>query len=157
DVIHVDPPPPSHFNARVNPEVDRIIAKAMAKDPAARYQTADEMVTDLDAALRAVTHADSQETELIPMHRTTLAGTVIERIRRPRTAATAVLALLIVAGFAAWWFLRDRSYQPAPETLRWYREGVAALRDGTYYKASKALERAATDPQFVMAHARLAE
>jgi len=35
---------------------------------------------------------------------------------------------------------------------------VTALRDGTYYKASKALERAAaSDGRFSMAHARLAE
>jgi len=157
DVIHVNPPPPSQFNARVNPEVDRIVAKAIAKDPAARYQNAEEMAADLDAALRAVTHADSQETELIPTHRTTLASTVVERIRRPRTAAAAVVALFAVAGIATWLIVRDAPYQPAPETLRWYGEGVAALRDGTYYKASKALERAAGDPRFAMAHARLAE
>ena len=47
---------------------------------------------------------------------------------------------------------------PAPEAVRWYQEGVAALRDGTYYKASQALARAVgRDPQFSMAHARLAE
>jgi serine/threonine protein kinase len=154
-VLHVTPPPPSQFNPRVNPETDRVVARAMAKDPAARYASADEMAADLEAVLRAVTHADSQETELIAVPRTA-PTTVADRVKQPPIAAATVL-LVLLASLVAWWFLRDSSYQPAPETLRWYREGVAALRDGTYYKASKALERAAGDPRFAMAHARLAE
>jgi tetratricopeptide (TPR) repeat protein len=42
--------------------------------------------------------------------------------------------------------------------LQWYERGTAALRDGTYYKASKALESAIQfDDKFALAHARLAE
>ena len=52
----------------------------------------------------------------------------------------------------------DQTYSRGPSALRWYQEGVAALRDGTYYKASKALEQAVSrDREFNMAHARLAE
>ena len=68
----------------------------------------------------------------------------------------------VMAGLAAvaagWWLLAHRGYRPAPDALAAYREGVAALEDGTYYHASQALERAAArDPQFVLARARLAE
>ncbi|HEX8072655.1 MAG TPA: protein kinase [Pyrinomonadaceae bacterium] len=48
-VLHVDPPPPSQFNPHVPPELDEIALKALAKDPAERYQTAAEMQADLEA------------------------------------------------------------------------------------------------------------
>ncbi|MGA9625314.1 MAG: serine/threonine-protein kinase, partial [Bryobacteraceae bacterium] len=60
-VLHVDPPPPSRFNPQVTPEMDRIALKALAKQPEARYQSADEMAADLRAASLAL----SPETELL--------------------------------------------------------------------------------------------
>ena len=153
-VLHVDPPPPSQFNPQVTPEMDRIALKSLAKQPEARYQSADEMAADLRAAALAL----SPETELLPVPDVP-SGTG-HRLLWPvgRRAAIAVLALLAVAVLVGWWWLPARRYRPAPDALRWYQEGVTALRDGTYYKASKALERAASsDSRFSMAHARLAE
>ena len=43
--------PPSQVNEEVTPEIDRIVIKALEKDPAVRYQTAGEMARDLDAIL----------------------------------------------------------------------------------------------------------
>jgi serine/threonine-protein kinase len=42
------PPPPSHFNASIPPQIDRIVMKAMAKDPKDRYPSG----AALEAALR---------------------------------------------------------------------------------------------------------
>jgi tetratricopeptide (TPR) repeat protein len=77
---------------------------------------------------------------------------------RPRwlVAALSVVAMFVFA------FLASRMWSPAakpsPDALRWYQEGMNALRDGTYYKASKSLERAvALAPRYAMAHAHLAE
>jgi eukaryotic-like serine/threonine-protein kinase len=47
-IIRDEPSPPSQLNADVPSELDRITLKALAKKPAARYQTADEMIADLD-------------------------------------------------------------------------------------------------------------
>lgn len=48
--------------------------------------------------------------------------------------------------------------KPPEEAQRWFDEGSAALREGTYLKAAKALERAVRiDAGFVLAHARLAD
>lgn len=41
-------PAPSQFNPRLPPDVDRIIFRAMAKNPYDRYQTADEFIVQLD-------------------------------------------------------------------------------------------------------------
>ncbi len=166
-VLHVESPPPSEFNPRVTPEMDRIVLKALAKRPEDRYQKADEMAAELRAARLTITQSQTQETELLsvgPAPRRSArdsAGAAVRRLTaslvRRRGAAVAALAALALALGAGWW-LWFRPYQPAPDALRWYREGVTALRDGTYYKASKALEQAVErDQRFTMAHARLAE
>jgi serine/threonine-protein kinase len=48
-IVHADPPPPSALNSRVPPMLDLIAAKALAKDPAARYPDARELAADLRA------------------------------------------------------------------------------------------------------------
>ena len=45
------PVPPSQINPRVDPELERIILKCMEKDPANRFQTADELRAVLNAYL----------------------------------------------------------------------------------------------------------
>jgi serine/threonine-protein kinase len=45
--VREDPKPPSSLNPQVNPALDAIVLKAMAKNPANRYQSAAEMRGDL--------------------------------------------------------------------------------------------------------------
>jgi len=49
-IIHVTPPPPSKLNPQVTAALDRITLKALEKKVEARYQSAAEMLTDLQAA-----------------------------------------------------------------------------------------------------------
>ncbi len=49
--VQQQPQPPSELNPNVPPGLEAIALKAMAKDPAARYQSATEMVEDLDRLL----------------------------------------------------------------------------------------------------------
>jgi serine/threonine-protein kinase len=51
-VANRDPLPASAFDSAFPPEVDYVIARAMAKDPTARYQTGREMALDLHSILR---------------------------------------------------------------------------------------------------------
>jgi len=44
-------PPPSSFNRRVTPELDVISLKALARDVADRYQSAQQLAADLDALI----------------------------------------------------------------------------------------------------------
>jgi serine/threonine protein kinase/predicted Zn-dependent protease len=167
-VLYFDPPPPSRFDPRVPPPLDAVVLKALAKNPDDRYQSALEMLTDLRAAREGLTQPDTQETEVFPApgvptppptaNLWSSLHTLTGPLRRSRTTAALSVVLLLAAFVGAWWMFTDRTYRASPEAQRWYQEGVAALRDGTYYKASKALEQAANrDPQFSMAHARLAE
>jgi eukaryotic-like serine/threonine-protein kinase len=49
--VRENPPPPSTINPDVPPELDAIVLKAMAKNPANRYQSAAEMRADLIRAI----------------------------------------------------------------------------------------------------------
>lgn len=115
--------------------LDPIVSKLLEKDPQRRYSSAAEVVSALDA----------------------LAG-----LRRPPTplrriwwAAAAALSLgAAVLAYNLW----NAPHQPASHVARWYSDGLNAMRDGTYLKASLAFEQAIRqDSAFAMAHARLAE
>ena len=168
-VLHVEPAPPSQLNPQVPASLDRVALKALAKAPEVRYQSAGEMIADLRAERVALTQRDTEETELLAtvpasIHQGHVSSalrslrTLAGPLRRSRATTIVVMALVAAVILAGFWLWPDGSYQAQPEALRWYQEGLTALRDGTYYKASKALEQAVDrDPQFTLAHARLAE
>ena len=52
-VVHTDPVPPSKLNPAISAAMESVILKCLAKSPADRYQTGEELARDL-AALRAV-------------------------------------------------------------------------------------------------------
>jgi tetratricopeptide (TPR) repeat protein/predicted Ser/Thr protein kinase len=144
-VLQVDPPPPSRINPAVPPVLDRICSKALAKEPSGRYQSAAAMLEDLESARLTLAEPAAPPA---PVHRAW-------RNRRLLAACAACLAAVCIVAAVLW--LR-RGHEPDPQTLRWYHEGSDAIRDGTYFKAAQALERAVTlDPSFALAHARLAE
>ncbi|MTE19970.1 Stk1 family PASTA domain-containing Ser/Thr kinase [Streptomyces sp. TRM43335] len=49
--VREEPQPPSSFDPEITPEMDAIVLKALVKDPDYRYQSADEMRADIEAAL----------------------------------------------------------------------------------------------------------
>lgn len=51
--LYVDPPPPSHFNTTILPQVDEVILKALSKDPRDRHASTDTLVDALDQAFKA--------------------------------------------------------------------------------------------------------
>jgi len=128
-----EPPQPSRLNPRSPARLDRVILKLLAKDRRERYASADELLADLDAPQRKPS-------------------------RRRAVAAVAGGAACVGGGVWVWLAKAQRHHDPAPAAIPWYREGIAALHYGSYYKASKALARAVEiDPAYAMAHAYLAE
>src|ERR671932_51829 len=61
-VLHVAPPPPSRFNPRVPPELDRLVLKALAKRPEDRFQSADEFAAELSRAAARLPDWDASRT-----------------------------------------------------------------------------------------------
>jgi len=84
-----------------------------------------------------------------------------KRLRRPLVfilAALAASAMALLATLEGGQLWRATPHHLSPNAVYWYDQGTNALRDGSYYKASKALERAIQlDNKFALAHARLAE
>jgi serine/threonine protein kinase/Flp pilus assembly protein TadD len=158
-VIHVDPPPPSAVVDDVPPELDRVILKALAKDRESRHQSAEELRKELTAVRDSLDVEGAVIRRLPGKSRSSRPGSVSGLVgiaRRPRVLVPAVVVMLAALSVPVW--RRATPYRPPPEALQWYERGTGALRDGTYYKASKELEQAITfDDKFALAHARLAE
>lgn len=165
-VLRDDPPPPSSLNRDIPKELDRVALKCLAKEPDARYQTADDVVTAL-ARIQSNLLSEATKTvmRLVPATAAPRASgtlaTISDIFRRPRLpvgyVALAVVALVtLVIGIL--YFARARPHQPNAEALQLYETGTNAIRAGSYFQASKALELAIrADDQFALAHARLAE
>jgi serine/threonine protein kinase len=98
--VREEPPPPSALNEELGPAVEAVVLRAMAKDPASRYQTADEMRQDLER-----TPMGGGPTEPIPAQRTAVLprrAAPPRRTRRwwpalPLLGATALAVVLILA------------------------------------------------------------
>lgn len=106
-IIHFNPPPPSSINKRVNPELDRITLKALAKKPESRYQTASEFVADLRATRSALDKEDGHRTQRLvvskPSHSSAFKS-ISDSLRRPRLSiGFFILAVLI--GIAIVWYV----------------------------------------------------
>jgi TonB family protein len=69
---------PSLHNDEVTPEIDKIVIKALQKDPSNRYQTAGEMARDLDAVLYSFRPTPTSADLAIYMHRLSSPEQVIE-------------------------------------------------------------------------------
>ena len=165
NILREEPPPPSKTNPDVPEEVDEIVQKALAKKPEARYQSAEELIADLESARSSILGLDRTVTRMnVPVngtHPTGALATLSDIFRRPRLSIGYVAAGLIILGViltTVFWLISPRAHPPRPEAAKLYEQGVAALHEGTAYKASKLLERAVSaDAEYALAHARLAE
>ena len=164
NVVRDDPPPPSQFNPRVSAELDRVTLKLLAKKPEERFQSADDLLTELNT-VRATLHDQTQDFLPKPVQissglRDRARMTLSYALQRPRYLIAAFF-LTLIAGFTfwgAWQFWKGSPYHPPSDAEQYYIQGTNALRDGTYYRASQMLEQAVKlDDGFALAHARLAE
>lgn len=165
-VIRDDPPAPSRLNPNVPPELDRITLKALAKKASDRYQSAEELLTDLGQVRESLRDAKSVRVRPVPVRQgamgTSLLTVFSDRLRQPRLLVLIFCATLTAALLAAWagtsW--RDRASEgfANPEAFQWYTRGTDALREGTYFKAVKSLQKAiSSGGDSPLTRARLAE
>jgi serine/threonine protein kinase/Tfp pilus assembly protein PilF len=158
-VIRDDPSPPSQFNPHVPPELDRITLRALHKKTEARYQTGDELLEDLKTVdLNPSQGKDTKLSSIVQTAKSTITRLLARR--HARTAAIAILAVVLVVLLTGVWLaIRPaRPPEPSAEAKRLYAAGLAALRDGSHIKASRLFEQALQDDtRFPLTHARLAE
>jgi tetratricopeptide (TPR) repeat protein len=155
-ICHGEPPFPSSLEAAVSPALERLCLQLLAKSPADRPASAEQVRDALremrgdDEAKSATRRRFTGRWPLRPLRR---------RQRRILTVTGLVVVALVLLVGAAYWRGRPQPLPPpAPDAARWYELGVAALGDGAYQQARRALETAVQiDPRFPLAHARLAE
>jgi len=148
-VVHEEPKSLKDAKRDVPPELQRIINRALKKNPEARYASAAEMLGDLKK------YQDCLKAEELGAFNL---RTILRRIRRPRVAIPAVCAILIIA-LASVWFVNRQA------KIRWTREEILPeverlieenWRDFTepYKLAEKAEEVIPNDPKLAELFAR---
>lgn len=114
--IQESPAQPSSLNPSVSPGLERIIIRAMAKNPADRYQSAVDMAAELDrlsgaAVVNSKKEDDEFATRVIPMVRPlresqpAVENTINTRQKRPLMFWVGmVLLLMVFAGVGSFWY-----------------------------------------------------
>jgi serine/threonine protein kinase len=116
-----EPPAPRRLNKAIPPELETIVLKALGKDPAERYATAQEMADDLQRFLRH---------EPIRARRPTLLERARKWTRRHRTAVqvAATMLLLTAVGLGVSTALLYREQQRTQAALQAEAEGRRLAR-----------------------------
>lgn len=145
-VLHVHPPAPSSLRSDLTPEHDQLCRRLMAKDPADRFQSAEELLGALRVLLPDTARGQEVDDD----------GQVD---RAWRWIALVIIVLAGVSGFGWWYSTRPIRLPVAPpEAARWFDRGTNSIREGAYYAAKLALRQAlAIFPDYPQAHTRLAE
>ncbi|HEY7392471.1 MAG TPA: serine/threonine-protein kinase [Bryobacteraceae bacterium] len=93
DHVNTEAPPPSSVNSKVPPEFDAVVMKSLAKNPADRYQTADEFRARLEGlknTLRGKTGAAHSEPPQVGSLAAVGAGAGLAEIAAPDFGMTTV-------------------------------------------------------------------
>ena len=97
-IVHEDPVPPINLKPGINPKLNALIAKALARDPAARFQTAEEMCAALDAL--DIPRVGTKTERIEPLLVRTVAMPVLVKKRR-RLGLWLLVFFLLLTGATA--------------------------------------------------------
>jgi eukaryotic-like serine/threonine-protein kinase len=146
-IIRKEAPPLAEQVSDVAAEIERIVQKTLNKNANERYQTAGDLRIDLrNLQKRLEFETDTSGKVLTPSGgldaRTSSRINLSTIAKRPLVIIPAVLGTLALALIAV--FMSQGSlvpYRRSADARYWYDLGTSALRDGTYYKASKGWKR----------------
>lgn len=133
-IVHEDPLPPIKLKPGVNPRLNALVVKALARDPAARFQTAEEMCAALDAL--DIPRVGTKTERIEPLFVKTLAVPVPKRRRRVGlwllvfllllTGATAGVAILYPEEFKQRYYLTKEKLKPWIDRVKQIASGQQA-------------------------------
>ncbi len=123
-LMHIQEPPPPvrRFNKDVSPALERVIAKALAKDPEERFPNVAALNAAYQAALKNGGEAEGLATQAIPTPRREAVG----RVQTPRRSGSRIgwalsgvlgLAVVALAAAVAWPALNGGSGANAPPEI----------------------------------------
>lgn len=155
NILHAQPPAPSSIRPGLTAQHDALCRRLLAKEPADRFQTAEELLTELHG-FSSVVATPVQDS---PASASQAPGSTARGRRWGIVGVLALVTVVIAVTGVAWAWRASRALPPpAPEAQRWYDRGVEAIRQGAYYSGERALlEAVRIAPAFPLAHARLAE
>ena len=104
NILHSTPPPLDKTNAQIPAALSRIVGRMLAKEPRARYSSADQLLQDLTATQGTLTPLQ------LPAPRAAAAGV---RVGRNYKIVAAAAAILILLGIVAFLLVRLGSSPPA--------------------------------------------
>jgi serine/threonine-protein kinase len=103
--IHVQPRPPKEIDPTISEDVQAVVLKCLQKDPAQRYQTAAELLTDLEA-LASGRHPATAFTDPGSLRH---GGAVVKSgafaAERRRSGLLVAVAALVLLALAGGWFV----------------------------------------------------
>jgi serine/threonine protein kinase len=141
-ILAREPAPLKQFRPDAPPEIERIISRALQKDPRSRYPSAAELLKDLVDYQSSVALADQRLD----------GGRLIKAwMARKRVAVPALLSVIVLGSLSGWWFYRQSKERWARETLL---PEISRLIDEDRHAAAFQLARQAeryipTHPQLV--------
>jgi serine/threonine protein kinase/dienelactone hydrolase len=94
-ILHQKPVASRKLNSACPVELERVVSKALEKDPRSRYQTASELKTDLERIRDRMAARPSA------------GAAIVELLRRPRVAISALLVLIALVAGGGWWMHRS--------------------------------------------------
>ena len=131
NIEHKDPLPIRKFKSDIPFELEKIINRSLKKKPESRYQSAGEVLTDLQ---------EYQDFLKAPEVGITDLKSFVRHIRKPRVAVPVMLVILLLCSVALWFFNRSAK-------IRWAREQampeIIRLTDEDNYLAAFQLARQA--------------
>ena len=124
-ILHDPLPAIASLRPNVPPELQRIVERALTRDPSRRWQSATEMVLELKrlGGSGSISRPDDSATQTIAMPSTQLA----RRRRRGRAIAIAAAVLMVLGGGFGLYHFRDSNAPVAPASVALARKLVAVL------------------------------